>query len=212
MADSPRRVYLVRPCVRLGYDRTVPAGAMALAVSDSGAPLLQPAGDIRAGTRAFIGVGWALGRARFARCTLSVAFRLVHARCRALHRVSIRCVIDVACCTFYCVCCATRCVLRVVHCMLSVRLHAACCTTTVCLCAKCRALRVAWCVFAHHVVCCPLRVVGCVRCVLRIMLCVARCTSPVVCALRVARHVACFGSCCPLHVANHVVCCLLHAP
>ena len=77
----------VRSCMRLGYDRTVPAGAMALAVSDSGAPLLQPEGDIRAGTRAFMRcVGWVLGIASFARCTLSVAFRLVHARCRALHR------------------------------------------------------------------------------------------------------------------------------
>ena len=36
----------VRSCVRLGYDRTVRPGAVALAASAGGVQLLQPAGDI----------------------------------------------------------------------------------------------------------------------------------------------------------------------
>jgi hypothetical protein len=134
-------------CARLGYDRTVPAGAMALDVSDSGAQLQQPAGDIPTGPRASMRrVGSALDMACVVRCPLSVAFRLVHAMMSCAATESIRCMLDVACCKFYCACCAlyaAHCVLRVVHCMFA-------CHVARCLCSSCCTLRA---------VCCGLHVV-----------------------------------------------------
>ena len=142
-------------CARLGYDRTVPAGAMALDVSDSGAQLQLPAGDIPTGPGASMRrVGSVFDMACFVRCALSVAFRLVHAMMSCAATESIRCMLDVACCTFYCACCAlyaAHCVLRVVHCMFACHvawcvLHVACCT----FCSSCCTLRA---------VCCGLHVV-----------------------------------------------------
>jgi hypothetical protein len=188
----------VRSCVRLGYDRTVPAGAMALAASDVGAQLQQPAGDSPTGPRArMLAIGTAGWRcvsvdACETSCavTVSVAVSMLHAA-RSIVSV-VRCMPRVACCVFRGV-------------LLHVACHVVCCCVAGDVCAQCRALRVVRCVL--RVVCWMLRV----------MMSVASCAANV--ATCCVLSVGCCASCFTLHSARcpccarcvlRVICCFTH--